>query len=32
MCLERREGRLMTLEAFGSVKNCVKLKVSEIGR
>ena len=29
---ERREGSLATLEGFGSVKNCVKLKVSEIDR
>lgn len=26
---ERKEGRLMTLEPFGSVKNCVKLSLSQ---
>ena len=26
---ERREGRLNVIEAFGSVKNCVKLKISD---
>ena len=29
---ERREGRLMTLEPFGSVKHSVRLKLSECGQ
>ena len=29
---ERKEGRLVKLEAFGSVKNCVKLRLSECGK